>query len=78
MRTFFCDVETEESWDRFGRTIRVKANTIRGAMRRAMRLMRADEMFYEVRTRVRGCELPQPVWDAYNNLLGATHFELKL
>ena len=73
MRTFYCDVETEIGWGGFGRTIRVKANTLRGAFKRAKKYMRPDELFAEVLTRVRGCELAQPVWDAYNGLLGKIH-----
>ena len=78
MRTFFVDVETEIGWGGFGRTIRVKANTLRGAFKRAKKYMRPDEMLAQVCTRVRGCELAQPVWDFYNCRLGAIHFGLKL
>ncbi len=77
MRRFTMLVTNDEDFGRRGRLIRVRANTIRGAMRRALRKMKPYEWFEQVETRVRGCELKQPVWDSYNGNM-SHHFGLSL
>jgi hypothetical protein len=69
-------VEVSED-DRFFRIIRVRANTVRGALRRARKSMRNWEAIYQVTTRVEGCNLEQPVWDFFNGNI-SRHFGLRL
>ncbi len=66
MRQFTMLVTNDDDFGTRGRFVRVRANTIRGAKRRARRKMNPDEWFEQVETRVRGCSLQQPVWDIMN------------
>ena len=66
MRKFRVEVANNENWERRHRVIVVKATTLKGAFKRARKKMRAGEMVYQVMTRIRGCELPQPIWDFFN------------
>ena len=77
MRRYQVEVATEENWERLHRVIRVRACSIRGALKRAIKKMRTGESVYQICTRVRGCELNQPVWDFFNGNI-ASHFGLKL
>ncbi len=67
MRTFYIDLETDEGWERYGREIKVKSNTINGAIKRSWKKGRKkDENIYQICTRISGCSLPQPVFDFMN------------
>jgi len=66
MRKFAVEVANPDNWERVHRVIRVKATTIKGALKRARCQMKKDEDVYQVSTRVRGAQLWQPVWDFFN------------
>lgn len=66
MRTYLFLVETLENWENRGRIVRIKANTLRGAFKKAYKKIHKNEEVYEVLTRREGCKLPQPCWDFWN------------
>jgi hypothetical protein len=66
MRTYFFLMETLEDWEKHGRIILIKANTLRGAFKKAKKKFHRGEEIYEVLTRREGCKLPQPCWDFWN------------
>lgn len=76
-REFEVEVSTLDADSFFGRIIRVKAETIAEAMKKAKSKMERNETISQVCTTVEGCELPQPVWD-YMNGNFSHHFGLTL
>jgi hypothetical protein len=77
MRKFEVEVANDENWERIHRIIKVYACTVKGARKRAHKKIKRDESIYQICTRVKDCELWQPVWDFFNGNI-SRHFGLKL
>ena len=83
MRTFYVDMTNEDMFFTGGRTFIIKANTLKGVFRKIRRRqfyytgnILLNEI-YQIRTRVRGCSLYQPIWNYYSGRMD-NYFGLKL
>jgi hypothetical protein len=81
MRTFIGEVEVKGHEGELFRLVTVKACTIKGALKRIQRKVKKQKdlngFIYQVCTRVKECELDQPVWDYLNGNMSA-YFGLDL
>ena len=69
MRHYCFEVSNGENWRRRRRLVRVKANTLKGAFRRARKKIRYDEVVYQVtagKNKRRGYGQGYLVWDYWN------------
>ena len=72
MRTFFFEMTNSKNFEQRCRVVKVKAVTVKGAMKKARRkkVYLSDgtecDFIYQIATRKKGCELPQPIYDWFN------------
>jgi len=66
MRTFIFEHSSLKNWERCYSVTNVKACTLKGAFKRARKRIPRDHDIYQVLTRIRGCGIPQPIWDFFN------------
>jgi len=85
MRKWTVEYANDENWEKHHKCLRVEACTLRGALKRAYRKIPKGTGIYQILTRIKGCELEQPVWDFFNqeyicpkSLLGKKRKEVEL
>ena len=83
MRRWIVELTNDEFFENRGKIVKVRANTIKGAIKKAFRKDKYINgkklnIVYQISTRCKGCKLWQPVWDCYNGFLNKSKTKKKL
>lgn len=68
-RKYTGEVADDQSWEQRHRLITVRARNTAQAHKKISKLKKPEESIYQICRKFRGCQLEQPVWDYFNQIL---------
>ena len=69
MRTYYCEVASIDNWEKLHKVIKIEADRLEDVFPKLNEVKKEDEDIYQIAIDMKGCALPQPIYDFYNGQL---------